>query len=440
MRTLLLTFTILSSTFIAQARAQDAESPDAESPDARPQTADDENRVLPLEQLLHLADAHSPALQAARAQQGIVESRRRGIFRIPSNPELSFTGGVRNVGSAAGFDFEVALTQAFEIGGQPARRRELNRRQREAAEAQTAEVRRAVHTEIRRLYAQLQVVAERRAQLARFTQLSQEVLRIAEGRVEAGDASVLQRLVAESDLAQSQQAELALAATAAQLHSRIAAIAGWSETPWRPDAAAPSEDFLGGQNEEQLIARLRDHPTAQQRAAQLEAAGASIRLEDRQGLPDLTLGASFAQEANPGAGAGPASHIASLTVALPLPLVRRNQEGQARAQANRELAEAQLRQGELQLRNCLRQGLIALETARAQRNLYRENILPAQEESLRLLERSFELGEADAQTVSLTRSRLLSAGAQALNAELAYRTALATLWGLLQGASESPSR
>jgi cobalt-zinc-cadmium efflux system outer membrane protein len=114
-------------------------------------------------------------------------------------------------------------------------------------------------------------------------------------------------------------------------------------------------------------------------------------------------------------------------VSLPIPVFQTNQVARAEAHADLELAQAEwLAQSQL-LSAQIAQARSELVAAASRMQAYRGEILPHFEENLRLLARSFELGEIDLLALSAARERFLQIQADALHAQREYSIALSTL-------------
>src|SRR5687767_8189079 len=86
--------------------------------------AQDEERSITLPAALAHAEQHAPAVLVARADLARGEAARAGASPdVPANPELEFYAGPRLSGQVVDADFVVALSQRFEIAGEPGARR-----------------------------------------------------------------------------------------------------------------------------------------------------------------------------------------------------------------------------------------------------------------------------------------------------------------------------
>ena len=116
---------------------------------------------------------------------------------------------------------------------------------------------------------------------------------------------------------------------------------------------------------------------------------------------------------------------------VPIPLWNRNQGGRARAKADLKIAEARRQALHVQWRAQIERAATNLNAAAQRVQIYGADVLPRAEDSMRLIQRAYDLGEIDIQAVSQTRERVLETQTQALGALSDYYAALATLEGLV---------
>jgi cobalt-zinc-cadmium efflux system outer membrane protein len=105
----------------------------------------------------------SPALAAAATDIAEARGKLEQAGKYAYNPALSgSTGPVFGPpGAGTVYDFEVGLSQAFELGGKRSARKAVARAERDAAVQSLEAERIAVHAEVRRAY-QLALVADAR--------------------------------------------------------------------------------------------------------------------------------------------------------------------------------------------------------------------------------------------------------------------------------------
>lgn len=386
--------------------------------------------TLNLDQLLVFADAHSPAIRGARARVGLADADVAGAEIVfPSNPELSFGAGGRSVGGETGFEFEVSIEQQLEIAGEPGLRLDAAQDQRRLGEAALNEVRWSVHVEVHRLFVDILLVRDRFAQAERFMAFARSMREVASRQVEAGESSPLILLVADADLARTNEALIEARQAGASLDARLAAVIGWpSGAPPRVQGTLPP--VRPAPNTETLLGLMAEHhPSLRTRELAVVAGRSRLELEERDAWPEPTIGFSYGREGAPGPEAD--AHIWLFSLSLPFPVWRTNQEYRTRARAELLLADAERGATANRLRGELIRAAIALDAAAERVSMYETGVVPRLEENLALLQRAYELGEVDVHQVSQTRERLLTATGQYIDARITYYESAAMLEGLV---------
>lgn len=391
-----------------------------------PNTAD----LVTLEQLLDYADSAAPSIQTARARAGMADAEAVGAgIAFPTNPEISFGAGGRTTAGETGFEYEIAIQQQFEIGGERHLRLDAARDRLRLADGVVDEVRWTVHVEVRRLFMDILLVRERRAQAERFVAFSQSMRDVVSRQIDAGESPPLILLVADADLAQTREAVIEAELAGQALEARLAAVIGWPEpTLPRLDGALP--DLQPAPDVDTLLAMMAEHhPSLRTRELAVTASQSRLALENREAWPEPSIGLTYGREAAPGPEA--TAEIWMLHVSLPVPALRRNQQGRALAEAEVLVAQSERHGTSAGLRAELLQAVNALEAAIERVSLYASDVVPHLESNLASLQRAYELGEVDVHDVSQTRARLLSATGQYIDARIAYYQSAAALEGLV---------
>ncbi len=383
-----------------------------------------------LESLLEHASNHSPLLLTAQARVHVAEARVAGANPFfPSNPVVSGSLGRRSSGGNSGTEFEVSLSQQLEISGARGLRKDAARAQVRMNASAAQEASWLVHVEVHRLFNELLMAKERRAQAERFVAFSESLQNIATRQIEAGEMAPITLLVADAELAQTRA--LLIEAVQAQdvLDTQLQASIGWSSTrPLRLEGSLPVT-----RRAPRLASLLelmsKSHPSLKTRRDALVASNSLLQLEQRKVWPKPTVGVSYGQE--PSLANQPGAEILLFNLSVPIPLWQRNQGGVARAQALVQVAKNQESQTVIRLKSELGQALVALNAAADRVALYDKSVIPQLEKNLALLQRAFELGEVDLLQVSQTRARLLGASRQYVDARISYYKAAATLEGFV---------
>lgn len=387
--------------------------------------------TLTLEQLLIWADAHSPVIQTARARVGIsrAELLQAQIF-FPANPQLGLSTGARATGDVVGLELDASLQQQLEIFGEQDARQAAARANQRTSERLVDEARWLVHVQTHQLFTQLLLAQERAAQAARFVAFAKRMTEVASRQVQAGDASPLILLVAQADLAQTNEVMITASLQVQATRSRLATLIGWLSQPLPPITGSLPPLRHAPALPKLLELMRRYHPALSARELAIKAQEAQLKLSRLEANPKPTVGLSYAREAA-GSINSPGSNIFLFNLTIPLPIWRTNQGPQAQAEAQVLVATRERDALVTQMTGALTQAIFALDAAYARVELYQTGVVPQLEQNLSLLERAYELGEVDVHQVSQTRQRLLEATSQYLDARMTYYQTAAALEGLV---------
>jgi cobalt-zinc-cadmium efflux system outer membrane protein len=175
-----------------------------------------------------------------------------------------------------------------------------------------------------------------------------------------------------------------------------------------------------------VLSAARDgHSQRAALTARVEAKEAAIVAADRGAWPSPSVGAGFAQEAEPGASRP--ARIWSVRVSVPLPLWQQNRGERARAHAEAQLAHVELTAYDRKLEFELRALHQRARAAARRLQVYGELALPKLSESLSLSQRSFEVGETSLLDVLAAGGRLLGTRQEALSVHAEYTELIAAL-------------
>ncbi|HKP61141.1 MAG TPA: TolC family protein, partial [Polyangiales bacterium] len=181
-----------------------------------------------LDAILAYADARAPQLAVARSTRARAEAAHVGADRLlPENPEVHFAVGPRITNEGTGVDFAAGVSQRFEIAGERGLRLSAADRLAELSDAQIERLRWSVHCDVHAAFHEA-IVAREQAVLADSVQAFQEeVLRIVERQIAAGETAPLTLRLAQAEVAQARQAALAAHQRHYAARLSLAAQAGW---------------------------------------------------------------------------------------------------------------------------------------------------------------------------------------------------------------------
>lgn len=379
-----------------------------------------------LESILAHAQEHAPRLRISRAelQRGKAAVDGASVV-LQRNAVAGAAAGPRIALGARGVDFQVWLKQPIEVAGERKQRMKSAAKFDELTRMELQEAEWIVHREVHAAFHTALVARERWKVVDKLLVSTEELVSVAERRLQAGDISPLAVRLAKGELAQARQTSLTAerAYRAAQLD--LAEVAGWSPATLPepvgglddPQRAPPIRDLL-------LLAQER-HPGIAARQSAVEEAEARVKLENREAWPEPSIGVLYTRESLPNVQIH--EHIIQGTMALPIPFTQRNQAGRAGARADLSVRRAQQESFRQTLETRLTRAAIAVDADANRIAAYGTEILPAFEGNLSLLRRAFELGEVDLLQVLVARERLLRIQQDALTAHQDYYRDVAAL-------------
>jgi outer membrane protein TolC len=329
-----------------------------------------------LANLLEESLARRPELRQAEA---LVNAERERVSQAGAFQDPVLSLGLQNdgfnglqIGKMETSFWQVMVTQPLSWPGKLGMRSDLAATGVRIAEASAARARLTAEADVRRGYLDLLLVRDRLALLTRLEALWNRVEGLARTRYQSSEgpqSDILRAQLERNRLKQRRWALLAEERTRVQSLNRLrahpldeplptTASVGALELPQLPEAAAALAD-AERRSPELLVARL-----------QAERAGRQVALARRERYPDLAVSAAIMPR-----GALDPMWSAGLSVSLPIfsgsKQSRAVAEGEARAQAGHEGAEAVLQILRLRVQDRLAQLASLVDSA----HLYQEGLL-----------------------------------------------------------------
>jgi cobalt-zinc-cadmium efflux system outer membrane protein len=372
--------------------------------------------VLDLATVARLARARSPTLQIGRAAVAASPDIARAAGAIfPTPPRLELQAGPRmQRGGGAGAEWTVAAWQDLSLGGLGAARRDLSASLKREANAglTVAELDAAARGALVWTDARLALELERLRTEALAA--AEELLRVAEVRVQSGRADP-----GESALAQSVVGSARAAVLDAEGRRFVAETELRFFTGLAPDAnvrvAGEFEAKDAPLDPETLLSASRGRqPDVALSVAGAERRERAVEVALATGRPFLAVGPLVTHE-------GTGDWIVQARVAAPLPFVNPNAFEGARAKSDALIARAEASERRARLEAEIRMLLHEREHARAVRDTLREGSLLPARLALDVASKQYAVGRAELGTVLVARRELL-------DAEQRWAEAVADVW------------
>ena len=378
---------------------------------------------LTLEQAVRIAEEANPAIRNARAAihaaEGQLAESRAFLW---NNPEASLEYSRTRVPSGAvpGERFNAwtaGISQAFELGGQPAVRRLAAEADIAATTASIAEARAALRAEVEQRFVEV-LALQRRADIEGETAALVEraaaamARRLEEGEVSRLDAN-LARVEAERVRNQIVQIDEQLTQARAELASLLQLPPG--ELPeargeLARDASYTLEDLLQAAPKRRQLEAL---------ARREEAARRRLDLERASRYPDVTLGLFTGRDGPPDMR----ENIVGLSVSVPLPLFRRNEAGIGRAMTELTQVQVERQAAERDTGAAVRVQWRRIAQLQARADRLRESVLKMLEDNQRLSQRALTEGEIGVAELLLVNRQVAETRRELLEAETELRRA-----------------
>ena len=329
------------------------------------------NRPITINEAVTIFLQQNLQLVAARYDIDLVDAQKLTAGLRP-NPEIevAFSEIPFNGGFYKPQSFEYGISQTFELGGKRQKRVAAANADSEVARAQFQIVAWQLTNDVKKKFyavllaeSLLKLARENQTTFAEIVNHTNEVFRL--GEISGLD---LQRLEIEkfkfdTDVANSERDfELAL--------RDLRFVLGGDYRAMNIEAAGSIEYY---QSYDFSLADLRDKALAARpdlKAAQLSerAANASIKLQNSQKIPDVTLGAGIEQLAMGG-------NTYNIGVSVPLPIFNRNQTERAKALVQRMKAQNDQQYIANQIVSDVDKAMVAFDIQKRRVELYRTGVL-----------------------------------------------------------------
>ena len=294
--------------------------------------------MLTLDAAWRLADAAHPALKAKQAQLAAAEGIRADAGApLYNNPQITLENTRRSVPQADHrSEWNAGIAQTFEIAGQRGHRLAASDAALTALRAEIDGTRLQLRVDVALAFFRVLALQQR-------AEVDEEALRLFESTATAVQkrrmAGEDTRLDANVAAVEAERARNQVAIAREQLLEARAELATRLQLP--PGAAPQAAGDLAEKGSthytlEAMLSAVEAQPRLRALSAREVSANARLKLEQASRYPDVTVGLNMGRE-------GPLDareRLTSLTVAVPLPLFKRNAGGIG--QASSELSQARI--------------------------------------------------------------------------------------------------
>ena len=383
---------------------------------------------LTLDQAWALAEAANPTLRTARANLAAAEGQltdARGL--LWNNPELHADGVRRDVpqiglDNERRRDWNVGISQAFEIAGQQGYRREAAFQELAAVQSTLQETRLQVRAEVEQRYVRVLGLQLRIATEEQALKLVEDATAVVKKRVAAGEDS---RLDGNLAVVEAERGRNQLASLREQvIEARVELARALQMAPENlPEATGELIPVVANYNLGQLLDSAANRP--QLRALELRetAARSRLNLERASVYPDITVGVSAGRE-----GPGEAREkLIGLTVSVPLPLFRRNATGIGKASTELTQAQIERQAASRDAPAQVRAQWLKVESLRMRVKRLEDTVLTRLDDNQRLSAKAYGAGELGVLQLIVVNRQVLDGRRDLLDAQTELRLATIAL-------------
>ncbi len=363
---------------------------------------------LTLAEAWALADQVNPDLRTATASLDAARGQLKDAQGLLwNNPQVA-TDLTRRTLSQTGLpgqtfgEWNVGLSQIFELAGQHSYRRQAAELELDATNERIAEFRRQLHAAVEQRFTRV-LALQKRIEIERDAlKLIQDAATAVKKRVGAGEDSRLDGNLASVEAERARNQVTQLGEQLVQARAELAAVVQLPPNDL-PEAVGELLPGRSGYTLQDLLDSVANRPLFRALNLREQAARSKLSLQRAAAYPDITVGLTTGRE-------GPGDfreNFTMLSISVPLPLFKRNASGVGQASA--ELTQAQIekqaasRDVEAQVRATWQR----LESLQARVGRLTESVLPSLEENQRLSIVSFRVGELGLLELLLVNRQLL---------------------------------
>jgi cobalt-zinc-cadmium efflux system outer membrane protein len=387
--------------------------------------------ALTIGEAVDTALKNNPDLQSVRLEKDTAEGRldQAGLL-LRSNPVIEGSLSRKDTlpeGGEKATNYEVRLSQEFELAGQRGLRVDAARSGREKALLDIRDRERVLVAAVKDAFARA-LAAKRKIALAEeAVKLQGELVASAGIKFQTGDISALEQNLADVELGKSRR-DLMLAE-----RERRKALLGLQELIGvKPSAGfsiqgeLPSEAPIIPERNELIASAAQQRPDVQSILAEVQQAKAAMKLAGREAIPSVTVSGFYNRDTG--------LNEAGVMLSFPLPLFDRKQADRKEAAA--KAGQALIRQASLEraIDRELEEAHANLVAAAEELSLFKKDVLGKAMENLSLMNLAFKEGKFGFFEVRLAQKDTLDAQFAYLESQVRLQLAL-NAWEKATGGS-----
>ena len=381
---------------------------------------------LNLEQAIQIALERNLELRSKREELGVAEGRViRANLLLQRNPQLDGDLSNRRLNKPdEGFNRnvpqgEIALSQEFEIGGQPAHRREAARTNLEKVTFEIGDFERTLRFRVAAVFLRLLNSEAKIKQAEQIVDLRGRLDEASRLRLEAGDISESQRMLSEFELNRTRSDLISLQREREEFLSRLRTDVGLepdAQIEITGDLKRPPEPISAAELVKAALDRRPDLAALERETKVTEAEEGLIRAER---IPNLTFGAFYQRDDR--------DNVMGGRVSIPLPVFDRKQAELRGALARRSAASINYLNLRQSIEKAVRAAYARFRLSERELSFYPEASMKRFDEALELYLKAYQERQIDLTEALLFQNQVIEARQKFIDALTNYNLSLAEL-------------
>jgi outer membrane protein, heavy metal efflux system len=387
--------------------------------------------AMTLGEAVETALKNNPEIQSVRLEEGAAQGRldQAGLL-LKSNPVIEGSVSRKDTQPEGGEkvkNYEVRLSQEFELAGQRGLRVDAARNGREKALQDIRDQERVMIAAVKDFFARA-LAARRKIELAGdAVRLQEELVASAAIKFQTGDISALEQNLADVELGKARRDRML-----AEREQREALLSLQELIGVKPSAdfavqgELPSETPVIPDRKELLESAIQQRPDVQSVLAEVQQAKAAMKLAGREAIPSVTVTGFYNRDTG--------LNEAGVMLSFPLPLFDRKQAD--RKEAATKAGQALIKQASLErsIGREVEEAHANLVAAVEELTLFRKDVLGKAMENLSLMNLAFKEGKFGFFEVRLAQKDTIDAQFAYLESQVRLQLAL-NAWEKATGGS-----
>jgi cobalt-zinc-cadmium efflux system outer membrane protein len=377
--------------------------------------------AMTLNEAVEIALKNNPDVQSVRLEEGAAQGRldQAGLL-LRSNPVIEGSVSRKDTlpeGGEKAKNFEVRLSQEFELAGQRGLRVDAARSGREKALLDIRDRERVLIAAVKDAFARA-LAAKRRIELAgEAVKLQEEMVASAAVKFQSGDISALEQNLADVELGKSRRDKMLAERERREALLRLQEVLGVKPSvSFSIEGELPSEAPVIPEKDKMLASVIQQRPDVQSAAAEATQAKAAMKLAGREAIPSVIVSGFYNHDTW--------LNEAGVMLSFPLPFFDRKQADRKEAAA--KAGQALIKQASLgrTIEGEIVEAHANLASAAEELSLFKKDFLGKTMENLSLMNLAFKEGKFGFFEVRLAQKDTIDAQFAYLESQVRLQLAL----------------